>query len=162
MGSVAESIGLETWIIETAKPHEIYEDKQQPVATATETESEPTSNETESCCTHPSKNACLPSAHQMMAALLQTPHRITEGQRLRSVLTLQEASRNGLPWGVGKAVRGLTNRNPSCRIAARCELAWDDLRLVQPVLCVVFAAEPVAQRHSNARRRRDHSKNLVR
>jgi hypothetical protein len=68
--STREPIELETWIIETAEPHQINDEEQQPVA-MTESECEPTRDESEPPGTHSS--ACLLIAHHgSVPAMLQT------------------------------------------------------------------------------------------
>ncbi len=55
-------------------------------------------------------------------------------------------------------------RHPSLRagLSTRFKAHIIARGLVQRILCVVFAAEPFAQRDSKLRRRRTHAKNLVR
>jgi len=67
-----QPIDLETWIIETAGHHHINDDGQPRVA-MTESDSAPTSDESDPACTHPSQSACSPTARQASAAaMLQT------------------------------------------------------------------------------------------
>jgi hypothetical protein len=70
--STMQLIDLETWIVETEELHRFNGEKQQPIG-RTESDCEPTRDESESPSTHSSQSACLPSAHHgCVPAMLQT------------------------------------------------------------------------------------------
>ena len=70
--STVQPIDFETWIVETAELHRVNGEEQQPIG-RTESEREPTSDESEPTGTHPSQSACLPIAHHgSVPAMLQT------------------------------------------------------------------------------------------